>query len=127
VNAVEPLGWVLYDDSCGVCRTWVPFWARTLEKRGFAVAPLQADWIRTRLKLSDEELVADLRLLLADGTQIRGADVYRYTMRRIWWAYPFYILSIMPVLRRVFDWSYRTFANNRYHLSRRCRLPNKQA
>ncbi len=120
---MEPIGWILYDDSCGFCRRWVPFWEDTLRKRGLAIAPLQADWVVQRLNASDEDLLFDLRLLLADGTQIRGADVYRYAMRRIWWAYPMYLLSIAPVLRRVFDWSYRTFANNRYRFSRGCRLP----
>jgi predicted DCC family thiol-disulfide oxidoreductase YuxK len=44
-------------------------------------------------------------------------------MRRIWWAYPLYLLSVTPLLWRVFDWGYRTFANNRYHFSHTCRLP----
>ena len=121
----SPVGWVLYDDSCGFCRRWVPFWARTLARRGFAIETLQSEWIRKRLKVRDEELLFDLRLLLADGRQIRGADVYRYAMRRIWWAYPFYLLSIAPLLNRVFDWSYRKFADNRYHVSSACRLPGE--
>ena len=113
---------MLYDDSCGFCRRWVPFWAETLRRRGFTIAPLQSEWVVKQLKLSDGELLSDLRLLLNDGSQVRGADVYRYAMKRIWWAYPFYLMSIMPLLRRVFDWSYRTFADNRYHVSRSCRL-----
>ncbi len=39
--------------------------------------------------------------------------------------YPFFLLSTAPVLRGVFDWSYRTFAKNRYHFSRACRLPGR--
>ena len=35
-------GWVLYDDGCGFCREWVPFWAPTLRKRGFGIAPSKA-------------------------------------------------------------------------------------
>lgn len=120
---MESSGWVLYDDSCGLCRRWIPFWEVTLRKRGFAIAPLQADWVVERLNTSDDDLLADLRLLLPDGAQIRGADVYRRVMRRIWWAYPIYLLSIAPLLRSVFDWGYRTFANNRYRFSRACRLP----
>ena len=118
-----PLGWVLYDDSCGFCRRWIPFWADTLRKRGFLIAPLQSDWVVQRLNASDGDPLFDLRLLLTDGKQVRGADVYRYVMRRIWWAYPLYLLSVAPLLRRIFDWSYRTFANNRYRFSRACRLP----
>lgn len=116
-------GWVLYDGACGFCRRWVPFWGGTLRKRGFAIAPLQSDWVRERVQISQEELIHDLRLLLPDGRQVLGADVYRHVMKRIWWAWPVYLFAVAPLLRNVFDWSYRTFANNRYWVSSTCRLP----
>ncbi len=122
-----PAGWILYDDSCGFCRNWVPWWAGTLQKRGFAVAPLQSDWVRAKLTLSEVELISDLRLLLPDGRQISGANVYRHVMQRIWWAWPFYLLSVAPILHVVFDWGYRTFAINRFLVSRACRLPGRSA
>ena len=118
-----PIGCVLYDDSCGFCRRWVPFWAKTLRKRGFDIAPLQSDWVVRRLNVPDGDLLFDLRLLFADGRQVRGVDVYRLVMRRIWWAYPLYVLSAAPVLRLAFDRAYRTFANNRHRVSRACGLP----
>ena len=119
-------GWVLFDGSCGFCRTWVEYWAQTLRRLGFEIAPLQEKWVRERLgSLSEDELLADLRLLLSDGGQLRGADAYRYVMRRIWWVYPIYLLSVIPILRRLFDWGYRTFGDNRYHISRSCRLPDR--
>lgn len=120
--AYDPDSWVLYDDSCGFCRRWVPFWRLTLKKRGFEIAPLQSTWVRERLKTSESDLLADLRILLRNGEQVRGANVYRYVMKRIWWAYPFYLLSITPLFRRAFDWSYRAFANNRFRFSRACGL-----
>lgn len=119
-------GWVLYDDSCGFCRRWVPFWRGTLAKRGLSIAPLQEEWVRSALQLPPDELVQDLRLLLEDGCRVVGADVYREAMKRIWWAWPIYVLSIAPVLRNVFDWSYRTFAVNRYRVSRQCGMPSAQ-
>ena len=121
----ETAGWVLYDGSCGFCSRWVPFWEGTLRARGFGIAPLQSTWVAERLVLPGIELISDLRLLLVDGRQIRGADVYRYVMRRIWWTYPFYVLSVAPVLRTVFDRAYRTFANNRYLVSRSCGLDGR--
>jgi predicted DCC family thiol-disulfide oxidoreductase YuxK len=72
--------------------------------------------------LAPEDLLSDLRLVLADGRQIMGAEVYRHVMRRIWWAYPLYLFAIAPLSRRVFDWGYRTFAANRYRLSSACHL-----
>src|SRR5260221_11297785 len=91
----NPVGWILYDDSCGICRRWVPFWERTLQKRGFEIAPLQADWAKEKLMLSEDDLLQDLRLLLVDGETIQGEDTYRYAMKRIWWANPVYHFSIV--------------------------------
>lgn len=121
----KPIGWILYDDSCGFCRRWVPFWEDTLIRRGFSIAPLQADWVREKLRFTESDLLRDLRLLLIDGSQICGADVYRYAMRRIWWAWPVYIFSITPGLRNAFDWGYRTFAANRFRVSSACGLDMK--
>jgi predicted DCC family thiol-disulfide oxidoreductase YuxK len=122
--AANPLGWVLYDGSCGFCRSWVVYWAGTLRRRGFGIAPLQEAWVKERLGSPAEDvLLRDLRLLLKDGRQLHGAEAYRYVMRRIWWVYPLYLLSITPVLRRVFDWGYRSVADNRYHLSSTCQVP----
>jgi predicted DCC family thiol-disulfide oxidoreductase YuxK len=115
-------GWVLYDAACGVCNRWIPLWESTLNKRGFTIAPLQSPWIAKRNIISEHKLLYDLRLLLTDGNLIVGAEVYRYVMRRIWWAYPLYLLSITPILHAIFNWFYRTFANNRYRLSKACKL-----
>ena len=93
-----------------------------MRRRGFEVAPLQAGWVRERLGLSEEDLLADLRLLLSDGGVITGAEVYRYATRRIWWAWPLYLFSVLPGARCVFDWGYRTFAVNRRRVSAVCGL-----
>lgn len=115
-------GYVLYDDSCGFCRRWIPFWGPVLLRRGFDIATLQSEWVRDRLGVSDDELIADLLLLLPNGQLVRGADVYRHVMRQIWWLYPLYLFAIVPVGRQVFDWGYRTFARNRFLVSRVCRF-----
>ena len=116
-------GWVLYDGACGICSRWVPFWAPTLTRLGLDVAPLQAPWVAERLRLEPDALVSDLRLLLADGRHLAGADVYRDVMRRLWWAYPLYLLAAAPGLRRIFDRAYRAFADRRHRISAACRLP----
>lgn len=122
------LGWVLYDGSCGFCSQWVPSWSGFLHRHGFAFAALQEPWVRERLKpAAPEELLSDVRLLFADGRQLRGADVYRFFLRKTWFTYPLYLLAIAPLLRRVFDWGYRTFARNRFRVSSACRLPPRSA
>lgn len=121
-GAGAPGGWVLYDGACGVCARWVPFWAPTLGRLGLAVAPLQAPWVAARLDVGPESLVADIRLLTRDGRLIAGADVYRHVMRRLWWAFPLYLLTVAPGLRRLFDRGYRVFADHRLGISRACGL-----
>ena len=125
MNKTKPEGWILYDDSCGFCQRWIPFWENTLRKRGFEIAPLQADWVKDKLQLNENELLKDLRLLLASGEQIQGSDTYRYAMKRIWWAYPIYLFSVAPLGRNIFDWSYKKFAAHRYQISSVCKLPVK--
>jgi predicted DCC family thiol-disulfide oxidoreductase YuxK len=119
----QPIGWVLYDDTCGFCREWIPFWTPTLRKIGLDIAPLQAPWVLERLNMPLEEVVRDIRLLFADGRHIAGAEVYRYAVQHIWWAYPLYLFSVMPGCRSLWDWGYRKFRDNRYHVSTACRLP----
>jgi predicted DCC family thiol-disulfide oxidoreductase YuxK len=121
-NISSPKGWLLYDGSCGFCSRWIPIWTPSLHKRGFAAAPLQAPWVRERLQLSENALLEDIRLLFADDSQLRGAEVYRYFMKRIWWAYPLYLLSILPGGRQTFNWAYRAFARNRFRFSKACGL-----
>lgn len=116
-------GWVLFDGACGVCSRWVPFWGPTLRRLGLEIAPLQSEWVQQRTGLASDELTRDLRLLRRDGSLISGPEVYRYVMRRIWWAYPLYLLSEAPGLRRLFNWSYRTFARHRLQISSTCGLP----
>jgi predicted DCC family thiol-disulfide oxidoreductase YuxK len=116
----EKEGWVLYDASCGICARWVPFWAPTLARLRLGVAALQEPWVAGQTGLSPDATLWDIRLLLADGSQIIGADVYRYVMRRLWWATPFYVCSVIPGARDIFDASYRAFAARRHRLSTAC-------
>jgi predicted DCC family thiol-disulfide oxidoreductase YuxK len=116
------VGWILYDGSCGICRGSASFWENALRRRGFAMAALQENWVMEKLNLPSEELLDEMRLLLADGTHLAGPDVYRYAMRRIWWALPLYLFSVLPGCRRVFDFAYRSFARNRHRVSAACGL-----
>ncbi len=127
-GGVEPAqlprtGWVLYDADCSVCTRLARFWGPTFTRLGLSVAPLQSPWVGRRTGLDERELLKDILLLQRDGSLISGPDVYRYVMRRLWWAYPLYLASMVPGLSRVFDWSYRTFARNRGMISARCDIP----
>jgi predicted DCC family thiol-disulfide oxidoreductase YuxK len=116
------LGVVLYDGRCGFCSRWVKHWAETLAHRGFQIASLDEPWVAERLKMPQEELFTDIRLLAAHGRLISGADVYLYVMRRIWWAWPIYAVFRLPGFNWLFRAGYRWFARNRYCVSRACKL-----
>jgi predicted DCC family thiol-disulfide oxidoreductase YuxK len=123
MRAQPPAGWVLFDGGCGICSRSAHFWAPTLRRLGLEIAPLQSDWVQERISLATDELTSDIRLLLPNGSLISGPEVYRYVMRRVWWAYPLYLLSEVPGLRQIFDWSYRAFARHRLRISSTCGLP----
>jgi predicted DCC family thiol-disulfide oxidoreductase YuxK len=120
-------GWVLYDGDCGVCSRLAASWGPTLRGLGLAVAPLQSPGVQEQTGLADDELLTDLRLLRPDGQLISGADVYRFVMRRLWWAYPLYLLSRVPGFRRLFDRGYRSFARHRMRISSTCGLPPNES
>jgi predicted DCC family thiol-disulfide oxidoreductase YuxK len=123
----EPrFGWVLYDGACGFCAWWVSFWGKTLHRAGFDIAPLQSRALTEFVQLDESSMGWDLILLLPDRTTIAGANVYRQVMRRVWWAYPLYLISIAPGLSRIFNRSYSTFARNRYCVSRACGLDSSR-
>jgi hypothetical protein len=78
--------------------------------------------VRVGAGLTPEELLADIRLVFADGRQLAGPDVYRYVFRRTWWGRPIYLFSITPGLRWIFDRAYRAVAARRHRISRMCRI-----
>jgi predicted DCC family thiol-disulfide oxidoreductase YuxK len=115
--------WVLYDNQCGFCSRWVRFWQSTLAKRGIGIAGLQESWVVERLKLTQTELLHDIRLVTRENTLVSGADVYLHVTRRIWWAWPFYAVFSLPGLTKLLHLGYRWFARNRHRISRACHLP----
>jgi len=118
-----PTGWLLYDSDCAVCTRLANFWIPTFVRLGLFVAPLQSPGVSERIGLDQSELLRDLRLLESNGTLHSGPDAYRFVMRRLWWAYPLYLLSMIPGLHKLFDAAYRTFARNRRMLSSSCGSP----
>lgn len=115
-------GWILYDGSCGFCSQWVSYWQGLLKTHGFDVVPLQEEWVRAKINEPEEALLSDIRLLTPSGEQIRGANVYRAVMRRVWWLYLFYIMSLLPIFKQLFNLGYTLFNKNRYKISKSCGL-----
>ena len=117
------VGWILYDGQCGFCFQWVHLWKPVVESKGFAIKDLQSACADGTLQISGENLLDDIRVLTLDGTLESGADAYLYVARRIWWAWPFYVIFSLPGLNSLLWWGYRGFNRNRYRISRHCPLP----
>jgi predicted DCC family thiol-disulfide oxidoreductase YuxK len=113
---------VLYDGECSFCTRWVSFWSGALRRRNIETAALQEPWVEQRLRLSEEQILYDIRLLTADGDLISGANVYLYVWRRIWWAWPLYAVFSRPGCNKLIHLGYRWFARNRHCVSQVCRI-----
>src|SRR6202140_5956266 len=101
-------GWLFFDADCAFCVKIVRALASTLQKRGFALAPLQDPRVGALLGLSPSELLLEMRLLLSNGQQTGGADAALALAHEIWWARPVGWLSrlpgMMPALRSAYRW-----------------------
>ena len=118
-------GYVLYDGTCGFCSWGVPRLQNFLNDAGFAIAPLQAAWVRESIPLPIDELTSDIRLIVHDGTLLSGADVYVYCLKRGRLTRPLGVLLGLPGLRWVTKSVYALFKRNRFVISKICKLPAK--
>jgi uncharacterized protein YqjF (DUF2071 family)/predicted DCC family thiol-disulfide oxidoreductase YuxK len=116
-------GYVLYDGTCGFCSWWVPRLEKLLNDSGFAIAPLQEEWVQRTIPLPHANLADDIRLLLSDGTLVSGADAYIYGMKQMRCARPLGVLLGLPGLRWITCAVYALVNRNRFAISRICKLP----
>lgn len=85
-------------------------------------AALQEPWVAARTGLGPAALLRDLSILFADGRLVRGADAYRWVLRRLRWAFPLWLFAVLPPARWAFDLGYRVFARRRHQWSQVCGL-----
>jgi hypothetical protein len=105
-----------------ICRPRPAVWPR----RNLPGAPVAIEWLNFTAPIEffsnggvkAREEVCRLRI----PQYFSHSLVYRHLMRRIWWAYPLFLLTCTPGLRQIFDWGYRTFARNRFGFSSACGL-----
>jgi predicted DCC family thiol-disulfide oxidoreductase YuxK len=112
---------IYYDASCGVCSAGVRRSKRLLEKRGFVFEPLQGEGVAQMLGLLDGEIPDEMKLRTRGGQILGGADALLCIARRIWWAWPAWLVLRVPGAMPVFRAGYRLFARNRRRISGACR------
>jgi alginate O-acetyltransferase complex protein AlgI len=103
--------WVCYDAECPICLRWVNRFRGLLERHGFTLLPLQSHDVRAALRLSEPELMAEMRVITRNGDVLGGADALAYLSgvicKPLFWLTRF--PGAMPLLRR----AYQTVARNR--------------
>jgi predicted DCC family thiol-disulfide oxidoreductase YuxK len=107
-------GWLFFDADCAFCTKVVRALAPTLQKSGFALAPLQDPRVGPLLGLSPTELLREMRLLLSDGQQFGGANAAVALAREVWWARPLVWLAEIPGMMQVLRFVYRWIAVRRH-------------
>lgn len=106
-------GWLFFDADCAFCVRIVRAVAPALQRRGFALAPLQDPRVGALLGLPTDELLREMRLLLSDNRQFGGADAAVALAREIWWARPLVWLAALPGMMEVLRAGYRWIAAQR--------------
>src|SRR5258706_12970014 len=106
-------GGLFFDAECKFCTRIPRRMAPILERRGIALAPLQAPRVGALLGLYREELLFAMRFLLSDGSQFGGADAAVALAREIWWGRPLLWVSRIPGMMEVLRKGYRWVAANR--------------
>jgi predicted DCC family thiol-disulfide oxidoreductase YuxK len=106
-------GWLFFDADCRFCTRIARWLLPILEKRGFAVAPLQDRRVGALLGLSRTQLLSEMRFLLSDGSQYGGADAVIAIAREIWWAQPVVWLARIPGVTAALHRGYRWIAEHR--------------
>lgn len=113
-------GWILYDGDCGICMKLMRAINPGMTRRGFRFAPLQADWVRARLNLSEEALLAEMRVITPEDRVVGGADSVVWLARRVWWTWPMWAMSFLPGFMPAMRAGYRWFARNRHRFGSAC-------
>ena len=113
-------GWVFYDGECPFCIRQAARFNRLLRKRRIELLPLQSAYARDLLRLTDAELLNEMRLLTSDNRLLGGADAVIELTRRIWWAWPFFLLVQIPGTKVLLRKGYKWFAERRHCFSGTC-------
>ena len=108
-----PFASVFYDAECRVCVKAARRFERVLARRRFELVPLQAPGVSAQFGIPPDQLLAEMRLRLHDGTPFGGAAAVVEIARRVWWAWPLWALSRLPGAMVPMRASYRWIARHR--------------
>jgi len=111
---------IFYDAECRLCRAGANRLKGVLARRQMELVPLQSPGTSTLLGVREDQLLVEMRLRLRDGRVFGGATAVVEIARRIWWAYPLWVVSRIPGAMRPMNAMYRWVARNRSCLNDAC-------
>lgn len=124
-TARQPVGWIFYDGDCRLCLGWAERMREVLTRRHFALLPLQSPEALCRLGDGTPVTLDEMRLLLADGRNLGGADAIMEIARRISWAWPLWAISRFPGIMLLLRKAYRVLADNRHCANGACLITHR--
>jgi predicted DCC family thiol-disulfide oxidoreductase YuxK len=111
---------VFFDGGCPLCLREINMLRRWDRKNRIRFTDIDAPEFHAEvLGKTQDDLMAHIQGRLADGTWIRGVEVFRelYSAVGLGWLVQ---LTRLPVLSHMLDWGYSLFAKNRLRLTGRC-------
>lgn len=115
-------GWVFYDGDCRFCTGSVRRFARIFSRIQFVPVPFQNPFAQRKLNLPENFEPAEMVVLTPDGKQSGGANAVAQIARRIWWAWPLFVLAQVPGIHFIFTVIYRRIAARRHCLGGSCEI-----
>jgi predicted DCC family thiol-disulfide oxidoreductase YuxK len=115
-------GWIFFDGECRFCRAGRRRWGKVFDRRGYIWLPLQTPGTAARLGVTQEQLMAEMWVLPADGHPLNGVSAWIELMRRVWWLSPLAFLLALPGVKSFGQMVYRWIARNRYCIGGACKL-----
>ncbi|KAB2663561.1 MAG: DUF393 domain-containing protein [Verrucomicrobia bacterium] len=119
-NAGSVNGWIGYDASCRFCRATRIRFDALFRARGFVFVPLQHPVLAAELGVDPLHPHVEMKLLLADGSVLGGAEACLHLGRRVWWAAPLAWIGGLAPFRPLVDSLYRAVASRRTCLGDVC-------
>ena len=119
-TAASPEVEVFYDGVCPLCRREIGLLRRLDRRRIIQFTDIAApEFDAARLGKSHGELMGEIHGRLADGTWIKGVEVFRrmYGAAGLRWLVS---VSRWPGVRQALDAAYSLFARHRLRLTGRC-------
>jgi predicted DCC family thiol-disulfide oxidoreductase YuxK len=116
----EPRNWVCYDADCALCVRWAGRFRGSLARHGFRLLPLQSPDVRAVLRVPENQLLTEMRVITPDGGVLGGADALVFLSRAV--CKPLFALTCIPGTKPLLRSAYPFLARHRNCDAAGCRI-----